>query len=78
MDNIQEIIEKIIAKIKGDPSLVAKFKEDPTRTIEGISGIDIPEGAADGIIEKVKEALAGIDEKAASGFIAKIKGLFRK
>jgi hypothetical protein len=75
MDKIKEIIENIVKKIKGDPSSLKNFKDDPEKTVESLAGVDIPDGALDKIVDGVKAKLAADD---AGGVVDKIKGLFNK
>ena len=72
MDDIKKKVEEVVAKLKADPSLLAKFKEDPVKTVEGLSGIDIPDGMEDKVVTGVKAALAG---DKASGIIDTVKNL---
>jgi hypothetical protein len=75
MEDIKKKVDQIVAKLKADPSLMANFKNDPVKTIEGISGIDIPDGMEDKIVTGVKAALAG---DKAGDIAGAVKGLFQK
>lgn len=57
--DIKAKITEIVDKIKGDPKLMDKFKKDPEKTIEGVAGVDIPDGMADKVVSGVKAKLAG-------------------
>lgn len=71
--DIKKTIEEIIAKLKGDKNLTKDFKKDPTKTVKGLlGGVDIPEDQLKGIIEAVKAKLGS------SGFLGKLRGLFKK
>ena len=63
--DIKAKIEELVDKIKGDKDLLAKFKDDPIKTVEGIIGIDLPDDQlsklADGI--KAKLSLDSIGDK---------------
>lgn len=56
---IKEKVEVIVSKISSSGSLLEKFKADPEKTIESLTGIDIPDAIADKVISGVKAALAG-------------------
>ena len=71
--DIKAKISEIVDKIKGNPSLKDDFSKDPEKTVEGLIGVDIPDGVADKVIDGVKAALAG---DKLSGIADKIKGLF--
>ncbi|MCQ2418650.1 MAG: hypothetical protein MJ085_02585 [Clostridia bacterium] len=57
--DIKAKITEIVEKIKGDPKLMENFKKDPEKTIEGVAGVNIPDGMADKIVDGVKAKLAG-------------------
>jgi len=59
--DIKAKIDEITAKIKSDPALLAKFKEEPVKTIEGIIGMDLPDDALNGLVAGVKAKLGGGD-----------------
>lgn len=52
--DLKKTIDDTVKKIKDDPKIMEKFQKDPEKTIEGIIGIDIPDGQVDGIIKGVK------------------------
>ncbi len=58
MDQIKEKIEEIVEKIKDNPDLMAKFKEEPIKAIKGLLGIDLPDDAIEKIVDGVKAKLA--------------------
>ena len=71
--DIKEKIESVVEKIKKDPSLAKKFKEDPVKTIESLIGIDLPDAQIKKVIDGVKAKLA-VDQ--AGGLKDKFKKLF--
>ena len=71
--DIKEKVEEIVAKIKKDPALIKNFKDDPVKTIESLSGIDIPDGMEDKVVAGVKTAMA---KDAAGGVLDSVKKLF--
>ena len=71
--DIKAEITKIVDKIKNDDELLAKFKKDPIKAVEGILGVDLP----DDIIEKVVEGVkAKITLDKAGDILSGIKKLF--
>ena len=54
MDFIKDKIEDIVEKIKKDPKLLQKFKDDPIKTVEGLIGIDLPDDQIEKIVDAVK------------------------
>ncbi|MBR1476985.1 MAG: hypothetical protein IJ608_03370 [Lachnospiraceae bacterium] len=59
MDDIKKKVDEVVAKLKADPKLIENFKKEPVKTIEGLSGIDIPDNIEDKVVAGVKTALAG-------------------
>ena len=77
--DIQKIISDVLAKLQSDDNLLANFKASPTKTLEKIVGIDLPDEQIDAIVKGVM-AKINIDEVAgkASGVIGALKGIFGK
>lgn len=73
MDNIKEKIEEIVEKIKKDPDFKEDFMKDPEKALEKVTGIDIPDGMVDKVVDGVKAKLAG---DKLSGAMDSIKKLF--
>lgn len=73
MEQIKEQIEKIVDKIKNDSNFKEDFMKNPEKAIEKLTGIDIPDGMVDKVVDGVKAKLAG--DKLA-GAMDSIKKLF--
>ena len=77
--DIQKIISDVLAKLQGDDGLLAKFKVEPVKTIEGLIGIDLPDEQLDAV---VKGVMAKIDveevAKKTGDIIGWLKGLLGK
>jgi hypothetical protein len=41
--DFKEKINEIVEKIKSDKDFAAKFKDDPVKAIESVSGLDLPD-----------------------------------
>ncbi len=76
----QKIITDVVAKLKADPSLLKNFAADPVKTLESLTGIDLPDDQINAVIDGIKGKidLGGVDLKEATGLIDKIKGIFGK
>ena len=55
--DIKAKIEEIVEKIKGDKTIGERFQKEPTKTVEGLIGVDLPEEQIDGIVEGIKAKL---------------------
>ncbi|NLV48558.1 MAG: hypothetical protein GXY22_07870 [Clostridiaceae bacterium] len=69
--DIKEKIESVVEKIKKDPSLAKKFKEDPVKTIESLIGIDLPD-------DQIKKVIDGVKAKLAVDQAGALKDKFKK
>ena len=70
--DIKAKITEIIEKVKSDPTLLADFKSDPIKAVEGIIGTDLPDEKIKEIIDGVK---GGINLEGIAGSIGeKLKG----
>lgn len=70
---IKEKVEEIVKKLTEDKDLMEKFKDDPSKAVSSVIGVDLPEGALDKVVDAVKVKL-GADKL--SGIAGKLKGLF--
>ena len=77
--DIQKIINEVLEKLQGDEGLLAKFKKEPVKTLEGIIGVDLPDDKIDAVVKGImaKINLDDIADKA-SGLFGALGGLFGK
>lgn len=77
--DIKKIVEDIVSKIKNDKDIGEKFQKDPTKTVEGLIGVDLPDDQVKGVVEAVKSKinLDGVVGKL-GGIGDKLGGLFGK
>ena len=77
--DIQKIINDVIAKLKDDDQLLANFKSNPTKVLEKLGGVDLPDDKIDPIIDGIMAKLK-IDDLAekAEGIMGALGGLFGK
>ena len=73
--DIKAKAEEIIAKIKADKNLAAKFKANPIETIEGLIGVDLPDDMTKKVVDLVKSKLTADQIGDMAG---KLGGLFGK
>ena len=55
--DIKAKIEELINKIKGDKDIGERFAKEPTKTVEGLLGIDLPDDQINQIVEGIKAKL---------------------
>ena len=70
--DIKKIVEDIVSKIKNHKDIGEKFQKDPTKTVEGLIGVDLPDDQVNGVVEAVKSKI-NLD-----GVVGKLGGLFGK
>ncbi len=71
--DIKDKIDGIVEKVTKDKSLMDKFQKNPTKTVEDLVGIDLP----DDVVKKVVEGVKGkISVGKLSGVAESIKKLF--
>ena len=73
--DITKIVTDIINKAKADPELLSNLAKDPEKTIDRLTGIDIPDGQLDSVVAGVKTQIAKVGLSSA---IDKIGDLFKK
>ena len=77
--DIQKIINDAVTKLKADDKLLENFKKNPTKVLEKLVGIDLPDDKIDPIIKGIQAKL-NLDELAekAEGIMGALGGLFGK
>ena len=77
--DIQKIINDVIAKLKEDDNLLENFKANPTKVLEKLVNVDLPDDKIDPIIEGIlaKLKIDDLAEKAES-IMGALGGLFGK
>ena len=73
--DITKIVTDIVNKAKADPALLANLTSDPEKTIENLTGIDIPDGQFDAVVNGVKAQIAKVG---IAGAVDKLGDLFKK
>lgn len=71
--DVKEKVEEIVQKLQKDPALLKNFQDDPIKTLERVTGVDLPD-------EQLKPLIAGIKAKLATtdigGALDGLKKLF--
>lgn len=77
--DIQKIITDAVAKLKADENLLENFKKNPTKVLEKLVGIDLPDDKIDPVIKGIQAKL-NLDDLAekAEGIMGALGGLFGK
>ena len=77
--DIQKIINDVLVKLNADDKLKQNFLDNPVKTLEKLTGIDLPDDKINAVIEgiKAKLNLEDLAEKA-EGIFGALGGLFGK
>ena len=77
--DIQKIINDVIEKLKSNKNLKADFMNNPTKVLESLVGVDLPDDKIDPIIDGIK-AKMNLDDLAdkAEDVLGALGGLFGK
>ena len=67
--DVKAKIDELVGKIQKDPATLKSFQSDPIKTVEKLTGVDLPD-------DQLKPLVAGIQAKlAASDLGSKLGGL---
>ena len=77
--DIQKMINDAIEKLKSDDKLLETFKANPTKVLEKLVGIDLPDDKIDAVVKGIMAKL-NMDQLAdkASDLMGALGGLFGK
>lgn len=70
--DIKSKIDELVNKVKNDKDFGKKFKDNPTKAVEEVLGIDLPDEQINKIIDGIKAKIS-IDD-----ITGKLGGLFGK
>lgn len=70
--DIKSKIDELVNKVKNDKDFGRKFKENPTKAVESVLGIDLPDEQVNKIIDGIKAKVSFDD------ITGKLGGLFGK
>ena len=56
-EKIQDLVEEVVEKLKGNPTLLAQFKTEPVKALEKLIGKDLPDEQIEKVISLVKAKL---------------------
>lgn len=71
--DIKQIITQVVEKLTSDETLKNQFLSDPIKTVEKLTGIDLPDEQIQPVIDGIK---AKLNLEDAGGLLDKIKGFF--
>lgn len=75
MDNIKELVEKLVDKIQSSKDIKELFEENPIKAVEKVLGVDLPDDIAEKVIDAVKAKIS-VDD--VSDKVSDVVGMFKK
>ena len=73
--DIKKMAEELVEKIQKNPKLLSRFRSEPVKVIEELTGLDLPDAEIEKLAELIK---AKIDLDKAGELLKGIGGLFKK
>ena len=71
MDEIKEMIENVVERVKKEDDLKELFEKEPVKAIETVLGVDLPDEIVEKVIDAVKAKIS-IDK------LSSVAGMFKK
>lgn len=59
--DIKEKVEELAAKLQKDPALLKSFQADPIKTLEKLTGVNLPDDQLKPVVTGIKAKLAASD-----------------
>ena len=73
--DIKKLAEDLVEKIRKNPQLLTKFRSQPVKVIEELTGLDLPDAEIEKLAQLIK---AKIDLDKAEDLLKGLGGLFKK
>ena len=73
--DVKAKIDELVGKIQKDPAMLKSFQDDPIKTVEKLTGIDLPDDQLKPLVTGIKAKLAAGD---LGGKLDGLKNLFNK
>ena len=71
--DVKAKVEELVGKVQKDPATLKDFQDDPIKTLETLTGIDLPDEQLKPVVAAVKAKLATAD---LGDVLGAVKGLF--
>ena len=71
--DVKAKVEELVGKIQKDPATLKSFQDDPIKTVEKLTGVDLPDEQPKPLVAGIKAKLAAAD---LGGKLDGLKNLF--
>lgn len=59
--DVKATIEELVSKLQKDPALLQNFQKDPVKTLEQLTGMNLPDEQLQPLVTGIKAKLAASD-----------------
>ena len=70
--DVKAKIEELVSKLQKDPALLQSFQKDPVKTLERLTGVNLPEDQLQPLVTGIRAKLAASDLGDALGGLKKL------
>lgn len=70
--DVKAKVEELVSKLQKDPALLQSFQKDPVKTLERLTGVNLPEDQLQPLVTGIKAKLAAADLGDALGGLKKL------
>lgn len=70
--DVKAKIEELVSKLQKDPALLQSFQKDPVKTLERLTGVNLPDDQLQPLVTGIKAKLAASDLGDALGGLKKL------
>ncbi len=71
--DVKAKVEELVGKLQKDPATLKSFQDDPIKTVEKLTGVDLPDEQLQPLVAGIKAKLAAAD---LGGKLDGLKNLF--
>ena len=71
--DVKAKVEELVGKLQKDPATLKSFQDDPIKTVEKLTGVDLPDEQLQPLVAGIKAKLAAAD---VGGKLDGLKNLF--
>ena len=59
--DVKAKVEELVGKLQKDPATLKSFQDDPIKTVEKLTGVDLPDEQLQPLVAGIKAKLAAAD-----------------
>ena len=59
--DVKAKIDELVGKLQKDPAMLKSFQDDPIKTVEKLTGVDLPDDQLKPLVAGIKAKLTAVD-----------------